>query len=300
MVGNKLVDAPGTGDGHQLLGGGDVGGHGAGVDVEHAAGHGGALRQTGELGGLGVDLAAQVIGIADGGQHVKGLADAQLLQNGAVKPGVLHVHQTGAGDVGGLAEGLAGETEADVVLYGEDVLDVVIDLRQVILEPGQQSGLLAGHELLTQLGVQRFISAVLIPLFRVLPGPIVGGDDAVVGGLVVLAPGVHALAVAAHRDAQNVLAVDPGLLQGLPHAGAVGQPELLHVPLGITGLGGNELGVAASSGHLVAVYVENRGLGRGAAVIQSDQIHITNTPVITAPPEGRAVVVRRFRYKIIL
>ena len=201
MVGDKLVDAPGAGDGHQLLGGGDVGGHGAGVDVEHAAGHGGALRQTGELGGLGVDLAAQVIGVADGGQHVKGLADAQLLQNGAVKPGVFHIHQTGAGDIGGLAEGLAGETEADVVLYGEDVLNVVIDLGQVVLEPGQQSGLLAGHELLAQLGVQRLIGAVLIPLFRVLPGPVVGGNDAVVGGLVVLAPGVHPLAVAAHRDA---------------------------------------------------------------------------------------------------
>lgn len=58
-------------------------------------------------------------------------------------PGVFHIHQTGAGDIGGLAEGLAGETEADVVLYGEDVLNVVIDLGQVVLEPGQQSGLLA-------------------------------------------------------------------------------------------------------------------------------------------------------------
>ena len=209
---------------------------------------------------------------AQRGNPVRRLTDAQRLQQGRVYLGTGHVHQPGAGQVRALAEGCPGEAEANVVLDGEDPLNVLVDLRFVLLDPGQQGGGLTGQLLLAQLGVEPVKDAGLPPAEGVGPGAVVGGGDAGAGGLPILPPQIQPLSMAAHRQSGHLLGGDAGLLQYLPDTGAVFLPYLLHVPLLIPGPGGGDRGVPGGHRRLGAVQTEQGGLDHGTAIVHSHHI----------------------------
>ena len=176
------------------------------------------------------------------------------------------------GTVRELSPGFAGQAEAHVVLALEHPPDVVHHLRLVVPQPGQQRHRLAGHHMLAGHLKGPGLGTVRPPLQRVGIGPVVGGDDAVAGGLSILAPQVKPLAVAADRHPRHVCRINASLLKNIPYDAAVGFPHFLHVPLDEAGPGREHSRIATRHADLAAPNVVQRGLRGSAAVVQAQEV----------------------------
>ena len=131
----KLVNAPGARDNAQVFLIGNIHGHGAGVDIEHAAGNRGAFPEAGTLRGLLAHSAAHIRSVFQGRQASHQILQAEKGQKLLVKAPVPQVHQTGAGIVGLLRERFSGQAEPNVVLTLKNPLRIFQNLGLMFLKP---------------------------------------------------------------------------------------------------------------------------------------------------------------------